>query len=386
MLNLFWSGFIIILLLSGCGWNGTPTRHNDFVPLTSIEITAVSSTIAANTSTKLTVTGNYSGLFSRDITDQATWSSDTPTVAEFVTATSPSRVSGHAPGSAILTATVAGKSATFKLIVSAVTINSMTITPANPSLASGLTTQFAVNGTFSDSTTQDLTFDASWASSALTVATVSDTAGSKGFTRTLAAGTSTISATFGGISATTLLTVTPAILQTITVTPANSSITGFSKTANFIATGTYSDGTTADITSTVTWASSQTGIATITTAGVATTVAVGTTSISATLGGISGSTNLTVTALALNPNGLLLTPESPVLSLSAGPTQQLTVTAKFIDGSTQDVTSSCSWTSNSTLIATVSNTGLLTGKIVGQASITATYLGQSVVTVVTVDP
>ncbi len=386
MLNLFWSGFVIILLLSGCGWNGTPTRHNDFVPLTSIEITAVSSTIAANTSTKLTVTGNYSGLFSRDITDQATWSSDTPTVAEFVTATSPSRVSGYAPGSAILTATVAGKSATFKLIVSAVTINSMTITPANPSLASGLTTQFAVNGTFSDSTTQYLTFDASWASSALTVATVSDTAGSKGFTRTLAAGTSTISATFGGISATTLLTVTPAILQTITVTPANSSITGFSKTANFIATGTYSDGTTADITSTVTWASSQTGIATITTAGVATTVAVGTTSISATLGGISGSTNLTVTALALNPNGLLLTPESPVLSLSAGPTQQLTVTAKFIDGSTQDVTSSCSWTSNSTLIATVSNTGLLTGKIVGQASITATYLGQSVVTVVTVDP
>lgn len=385
MRNLFWSVSILMLLLSGCGWNGTPTRHIDFVPLTSIEITAVSSTIAANTTTKLTVTGNYSGLF-RDITDQATWSSDAPAVAGFITGLEPNRVTGHTPGSAILTATVGGKSASFMLTVSGVSISSMTITPLNPSVASGLTTQFAVIGTFSDSTTQNLTFDATWTSSAPTVATISDTAGSKGFSQALTVGTSTISATFKGISGTTLLTVTPAILQSITVAPANSSISGFSKTVNFTATGSYSDGTTPDITSTVTWASSQPSIATIATGGVATTVAAGTTSISATLNGITGKTDLTVTAPALIANGLKLTPESPILSLSSGATEQLTVTATFIDNSTQNLTSSCIWSTNPTLIATVSSTGLLTGRSIGQASITATCLGQSVVTVATVNP
>jgi hypothetical protein len=386
MRNLFWSVSILMLLLSGCGWNGTPTRHIDFVPLTSIEITAVSSTIAANTTTKLTVTGNYSGLF-RDITDQATWSSDAPAVAGFITALEPNRVTGHTPGSAILTATVGGKSATFNLTVSGVSITSMTITPATPSVAGGLTTQFAVIGTFSDSTTQNLTFDSTWSSSAPTVATINDTAGSKGFCQALTAGTTTISATFGGISGTTLLTVTPAILQSIAVAPANSSISGFSKTVNFTATGTYSDGKTVDITSSAAWSSSATGVATIVAgSGVATTVAAGTTTISAALNGITGKTDLTVTAPVLATNGLKLTPESPVLSLSSGATEQLTVTATFIDNSTQNLTSSCSWSTNPTLIATVSSTGLLTGRSIGQASITATCLGQSVVTVVTVNP
>ena len=91
MKNLLWSGFFIVLVLSGCS-NGTPTRLNTFTPLTSIEITAVSSTIAAQTSTRLTATGNYSGLFTRDITAQVVWSSDTPNVAgTFTTAATPNR-------------------------------------------------------------------------------------------------------------------------------------------------------------------------------------------------------------------------------------------------------------------------------------------------------
>src|SRR5512138_11418 len=112
MTNLLRSGFIMMVLLSGCGSNGTPTRNNDFTPLTSIQISAATPTIAAHTSTRLSATGNYSGLFTRDITDKVVWSSGSPNVAGFVTASSPNRVTGHIPGTAILTATVGNVSST----------------------------------------------------------------------------------------------------------------------------------------------------------------------------------------------------------------------------------------------------------------------------------
>lgn len=370
MINLFWSGVAILLLLSGCGWDGTPTRNDDFIPFTSIEIVPVS--IAAHTSTKLSVKGNFSGLYTRDVTDQATWSSDSLTVAEFADAKHPNRVTGLAPGTAILTATVRGVSATTTLTVTPATIATMTIAPANPSIANGLTTQFTVSGAFSDSTTQDLTFDATWASSASDVATVSDDADSKGFAQSLTVGAATISATFDGVSVSTLLTVKEKELQSIALTPTDSSITGFSKTVDFIATGTYTDGTTADITSTAVWASSKPEIATITTpGGVATTVAAGTTSISATLNGVIGKTDLKVTVPILQ--GLAIDTSSQFLTI--GTSHQFIITATFTDATTQDVTDSCDWYSNDVTVATVSTTGSVTGVAIGSATISATYGG-----------
>ena len=94
-------------------------------------------------------------------------------------------------------------------------------------------------------------------------------------------------------------TVTPpATLTSITVTPANPTIsTG--ATQQFTATGTYSDGSTQNITSQTTWTSSNTGIATITSAGLATGINSGSTTITATLSGVTGSTTLTVQSAPL---------------------------------------------------------------------------------------
>lgn len=60
------------------------------------------------------------------------------------------------------------------------------------------------------------------------------------------------------------------------------------------STGTYSDGTNQTITSSVTWASSATTIATINSAGLATSVSSGVTTITASAGTVSGNTTLTV--------------------------------------------------------------------------------------------
>ncbi|MDD2899430.1 MAG: Ig-like domain-containing protein [Desulfuromonadaceae bacterium] len=370
MRNILWSGVMCLLLLSGCGWNGTPTRNNDFTPLTSITITPVYSTIAAGTSTTLTAVGNFSGLFTRDVTDQVVWSSGTAAVADFITAADKNRVTGSTSGHSILTATVGSVSATYTLTVSSAAITSLAITPVAPSKAQGLTTQFTAHGTFDDASTQDLTFDASWSSSDTAVATVT-----QGLAKGIAVGTATISATFGAKSDSTLLTVTAPVLQSIAVTPDNSTVSGISKTVNFIATGTYSNGTTADITAQAAWKSSQPSIASIVeSSGVATTLTAGTTSISATMSGFTGKTNLTVTTAVLS--SLKITPVGPVY-MSVNGTQQLTVTATFNDSSTQIVTSSCVWASNPATYASVSSTGLVTGVASGTSTITATYSGQS---------
>lgn len=340
MRNLLWSGFLAALLLSGCGWDGSATRNNDITPLTAITITADHSTIARNTSVKLKATGNYSGLFTRDISDKVAWTSDTPAVAAFATAANPNRVTGKLAGSAVLTATLEGVSATYAMSVSSATPTAVTVTPAAPTLAKGLTAQFAATGVFSDGTSQDLTFDAAWASSDATVASVSDAANdTKGLATALAAGATTISATFGGISGTALLTATAPTLQTITVTPVAPSVLSLSKTT-FTATGVYSDKTTGDITSLVTWASSNTNAAPAPTAGTTITSAPGTTTISATLGSVSGSTPLKVTGGTLS--SFSITPNSR--TLVKGTIGRISATGVFSDGTSRDITGALAWT------------------------------------------
>jgi hypothetical protein len=96
------------------------------------------------------------------------------------------------------------------------------------------------------------------------------------------------------------LTVTAVPLVSILVTPANPTIIA-GLTKQFTAIGTYSDGTSFDITALVTWTSGTTAVATVlSTSGLAIGVAAGTSTITAALGTISGSTLLTVTAASVN--------------------------------------------------------------------------------------
>jgi len=381
--KLLVAGLICLMtLITGCGSTGTPTRPNDFVPLTSIQIQAVSATIAAKTSTRLVAIGNFSGQFTRDITDQVSWSSDTPTVAGFVTATQSSRVTGNLAGSANLTATVGTLTSTFNLKVSAATISTLTITPATPSVPKGLSTQFTVSGTFSDASVQDLTFDAVWSSTPGTFASVSNDPASKGFARALAEGTETVSATFDGMADVAQLTVTPKALQSITVSPAGATIAGLAQTLSFTANGSYSDGTSADITTLVAWASSNTTVATIVaTTGVATSVEAGTSTISAVLDGITGTQVLTVKILDLR-----ISPASPVLTVAG--TTRLTLTSTPPGGSASDVTAASEWTSSNPAVATVGNVspnkGLVTAVAAGSCIITAAHGGQIMTTTVIV--
>src|SRR5206468_3033740 len=223
-----------------------------------------------------------------------------------------------------------------------------------------------VTVTYSDGTTVDVTSSATWVSSNSAAATI--TVG--GLATGAAQGTSQISASLGGVTGSTTLTVGPAVLVSIAVTPANPSI-GRGTTQQFVATGTYSDGSTLDLTSTATWLSSNAAVASISAGGLATGVAPGTTLIRSSLGGVTGSTSLTVGPAALV--SIAVTPANP--SIAKGTTQQFAATGTYSDGSTQSLTSSVTWVSSNAAVAMISAVGLATGIAQGTSQISATWVG-----------
>src|SRR5262249_19306367 len=133
------------------------------------------------------------------------------------------------------------------------------------------------------------------------------------------------------------------------------------------ATGTFSDGSTQVITSIVTWASDNTGVATVGVGGQVTAVAHGTAHISATLNSVTGSAPVTVSTVTLQ--SIAVTPATAVVAPTT--TQQYTATGTFSDGSTQIITGTVTWSSSNLNVATVNTFGLVTGQAAGQATIKA---------------
>lgn len=343
--------------------------------LESIALAPANPMIPIGAARQLTATGIFSDGSTQDLTASATWASADGSRASV----SKGLVTGLAVGTSLITATFLGTSGTTTATVTGATLQSIAVTPTSPSVAKGTTQQLAATATYSDASTQDVTSAATWASSNPAVASVSTT----GLASGLATGSSTISASLNGRSGTTTVTVTSAVLQAIAVTPTTPSIAKGS-TQQFLATGTFSDNTTQNVTTTATWASSQPAVATVSNAagsqGVATAVATGTATVSATLSGLTGGTVLTVSAATLS--SLAVTPASP--SIAKGTTKQFTAIATYSDSTTQDVTGTAAWTSSNVNVATVSAAGLATGVNPGSSTTTATLSGKSDSTTLTV--
>jgi uncharacterized protein YjdB len=244
------------------------------------------------------------------------------------------------------------------------------VTPNNQSISVGATQQYTATGTYSDGSSKNITSLVNWSSTPAAVATVSNLSGLKGLATAAAAGSAKISAESGGISGSAGLTVNPVIvppvipvLVSIAVIPDNQSIS-VGATQQYAATGTYSDGSSKNITSIVNWSSTPAGVATVSnlsgSKGLATAVAAGSAKISAESGGISGSAGLTVIAVVVPPLpppvtlvSIKVTPENPWVGYNK--TLQFTARGTFSDGSTGDITQAVVWSSSQENIATISN-------------------------------
>jgi len=172
-------------------------------------------------------------------------------------------------------------------------LESIEVSPTSACIAVAVppqTQQFTATGTYSDGSTADITNTVVWTSSAPLVASILP----GGLATGVSSGEVTITATVGTVQGSATLTVTAPILESIEVSPSSASIAVL-QTQQFTATGTYSDGSTADITDTVIWASSNPGVATVAPGGLAAGISPGTVTITATVLTIEGSATLSVT-------------------------------------------------------------------------------------------
>jgi YD repeat-containing protein len=190
--------------------------------------------------------------------------------------------------------------------------------------------------------------------------------------------TGPISVTVAGVTVTSssnFKVVAPTLVSIIVSPPLRVILNGSQQ--QFVAIGTYAEGVTQDVTASVTWSSSNSGVATISnsagTQGLALAVSTGYTVVRATSGSVYGSTSLTVETLT----SLTVTPSS--YCLAQGATEQFRALASYADGTTGTATTDVIWSSSNTTVATISNTlgsqGLATGLAEGATTITATFGG-----------
>src|SRR5581483_180652 len=203
-----------------------------------------------------------------------------------------------AAGTTTISAAQKSVSKSTNLTVTNATLQSITITPANATIVTGTKQQMTATGNYSDSSTHDITTQVTWSTTDQSTVDVSNAIGSEGLATGKKPGTVTVTALYAGVGGTTQLTVANATLQSIDVTPKDATIHG-NGTQQYKAEGTFSpNNVKQDLTTQVTWSSSDTNVVTISNAdgsrGLATGgLFPGGAQISAKLSGVTGSTNVT---------------------------------------------------------------------------------------------
>jgi hypothetical protein len=239
---------------------------------------------------------------------------------------------------------------------------SINVTPAVISTPVGRAQQFTATGVFNSGAQQDLTNTATWASSDPSIAHMS----ANGLFSALNQGAATISATQSGFTGSAQFTATAPVVVSIHVMPANVSIPKGVK-QQLAAFGAFSDNTFGDLTTTVQWSSSETSVASVTSAGLVSGLNPGQVTIRATSANATASTSVSVTPPVVT--SIKVSPTN--FSMGSFTPHQFTAIGTFSDSSTSDVTSLVSWTSTNGNVVGVSAGGQIFAGSLGAATLTA---------------
>ena len=364
----------IIAISEGKSGQATLSVTAVTVPVASVTVSLAASSLAPGGTTQATATARDAN--GNVLTGRALgWSSSNGAVA---TVSASGVVTAVAAGSANIVATVEGKTGQAAVTVAApiVPVASVTVSLGASSVTAGATTQ--ATAVTRDANGNVLTGRAvAWSSSNSAVATVS----AAGVVTAVAAGSANIIATSEGKSGQAAITVTTPIVPvaTVTVSLAASSVTAGGTTQ---ATATARDANGNVLTGrSVTWSSSNTAVATVSSTGLVTAVVAGSASIIATVEGKVGQATLTVAAPVVPV--ATVTVSLAASSVTAGGTTQATATTRDANGNVL-TGRAIAWSSSNTAVATVSAAGLVTAVTPGSANIVATSEGKSGQAAVTV--
>ena len=158
----------------------------------------------------------------------------------------------------------------------------------------------------------------------------------------------------------------PYNLTSVSVTPPTASVGPNGSTVQFLASGYYARSAHApnivDVTNQVTWTSSNPNAVTINSSGLATAVNAGSTMITASMNGISGTATMQVTIGAGSLTTITILPGAQTV-YALGQTAQFIAIGSFSAGpATQDMTDQVTWMANDIDVATINSTGLATSQ------------------------
>lgn len=324
------------------------------IPVASVAVAPTSSSLTVGGTTTLTaITYDASGnpLTGRGIV----WASSAPAVA---TVSTSGVVTAKSAGSATITATSEGKTGSATVTVASpapVPVNSVTVAPSSSTVVTGSTVTLTA-----------VTYDAQgntltgrqivWASTANGVATVNGS----GTVTAVASGTATITATSEGKTGSATITVTapaPVPVATVDVSPSTATINvGTTTTLSAITKDAQGNVLTGRV---VDWSSSNQSVATVSTSGAVTAVALGTATITASSEGRNGTATITVTAPppTVGPlDTLVVTTSLPIPFMQHGTSMTVTVVAMDANGNVLPAPP-LTWSSSASSIASVTPTG-----------------------------
>ena len=330
--------------------------------------------------------------------DACIWTTSSASVATV----SQGLVTAKAAGTATITATHGGKSASCAVSVKAKpvqTTTSVTLTESSVDMTVGETHQ--LDGTvtcINPSRSYSARSVCTWSSSNSSVASVS----SQGLVTAKAAGTATITASNGGKSATCTITVKdkPVTLSSIALNSTTLSLAvdaTYTLPGDFKVTATFSDGTTKDVTSSVTWSvpsgsASYLSLSGLTLKGLKKTSSPAALTAAYTYSNEKKEASVAVTVTEKQaPTLTSVTASTSSIALTVGDAYGMTsgtkvrFEAKYSDGTTKDVTASATYAvpSNYATVAYLNGTTLI-ARATGTGQVTATYEGKSAAVAVTV--
>ncbi len=342
------------------GKSGTAAITVTPIPVASVTVAPAMPTVAVAASTPLTATARDAN--GNVLPDRVIFWSSADTTRARVSATGV--VTGVLKGTTIITATSEGHSGSATVTIVPGAPASVTIAPAPLTLEAGDTAR--LTAVVRDASGDSITAAVTWSSGSTSLATVNGT----GLVTGVAEGTVIVTATSGTASGTDTVYVTPAPVTSVTMNSGGTHL-GVGGTLQLYATPRGAQGQALSQRE-ITWSSSDSGVATVSSSGLVTGVSIGDATITATCEGQSASTAVvveyeSVASVSLDP---------PSAAVGAGLGAQFTV---YVIGSSGDtlVNRVVTWSSSAPGVATVNANGLVVGVVAGTATITATSEGVS---------
>ena len=327
-------------------WNSCSQKEQD-IPVAFVTLSQPAAEMIIGEFITLKATISPSNATEREIM----WASSKQSVASV---DQTGKVVSIAEGTSTITATAGGKLGSCVVTVSkgVVEVSSINFDKTGVSLKVGETVTLTATVKPDDATDKTVT----WSTSDASVATVSD-----GVVTAIKLGSATIRAKAGDKEATCAITVEATPVTSVTLDQTSASLK-VGETVSLTATVKPDDATDKS----VTWSSSNTSVATVSSTGVVTAKSAGSAIITVTTkdGSKTATCSVTVKAKTVSVTGVSLDYTS--LTMTEGETQTLTATISPSNATDKSVT----WSSSNTSVATVSSAGVVTAKAAGTVTIT----------------